>query len=148
MLKRTEGNAFGDIKDHSLAQYKSDLGMHDVTIERGQLNRIIRNTLAAMLLQVRDRIPSDYLNSGMSIYLSGGTSFMRGLDGLCHYIFGGMPVHQPAPLPPGHNHSYLADPRYCTAIGLIRYAQRFDDDAINPHRSNMLARFLRMFRRH
>lgn len=147
VLKRTEGNAFGDIKDHSLAQYKSDLGMHDVTIERGQLNRIIRNTLAAMLLQVRDRIPSDYLNSGMSIYLSGGTSFMRGLDGLCHYIFGGMPVHQPAPLPPGHNHSYLADPRYCTAIGLIRYAQRYDDDAINPHHGNMLARFLKMFRR-
>ena len=148
VLKRTEGNAFGDIKDHSLAQYKSDLGMHDVTIERGQLNRIIRNSLAAMLLQVRDRIPSELLNSGMSIYLSGGTSFMRGLDGLCHYIFGGMPVHQPAPLPPGHNHSYLADPRYCTAIGLIRYAQRYDDDAINPHRGNMLARFLRMFRRH
>lgn len=144
VLKRTEGNAFGDIKDHSLAQYKSELGMHDVTIERGQLNRIIRNSLAAMLLQVRDRIPADLLNSGMGIYLSGGTSFMRGLDGLCNYIFTGMPVHQPAPLPPGHNHSYLADPRYCTAIGLIRFAQRYDDDALNPRRGNMLGRFLRM----
>ncbi len=146
VLKRTEGNAFGDIKDHSLAQYKSELGMHDVSIERGQLNRIIRNSLAAMLLQVRDRIPSELLNPGMGIYLSGGTSFMRGLDGLCQYIFGGMPVHQPAPLPPGHNHSYLADPRYCTAIGLIRYAQRYDDDAINPHSGNMLARFLKFLR--
>ncbi|MBR2145648.1 MAG: cell division protein FtsA [Akkermansia sp.] len=146
VLKRTEGNAFGDIKDHSLAQYKSELGMHDVSIERGQLNRIIRNSLAAMLLQVRDRIPSELLNPGMGIYLSGGTSFMRGLDGLCQYIFGGMPVHQPAPLPPGHNHSYLADPRYCTAIGLIRYAQRYDDDAINPRSGNMLARFLKFLR--
>ncbi len=146
VLKRTEGNAFGDIKDHSLAQYKSELGMHDVTIERGQLNRIIRNSLAAMLLQVRDRIPAELLNSGMGIYLSGGTSFMRGLDSLCNYIFSGMPVHQPAPLPPGQNHSYLADPRYCTAIGLIRYAQRFDDDAINPRRGNMLARFLNFLR--
>ena len=143
VLKRTEGNAFGDIKDHSLAQYKSELGMHDVTIERGQLNRIIRNSLAAMLLQVRDRIPKELLNSGMAIYLSGGTSFMPGLDGLCQYIFGRMPVHQPAPLPQGHNHSYLADPRYCTAIGLIRYAQRYDEDAINPHRGNFLGRILR-----
>ena len=143
VLKRTEGNAFGDIKDHSLAQYKSELGMHDVTIERGQLNRIIRNSLAAMLLQVRDRIPKELLNSGMAIYLSGGTSFMPGLDGLCNYIFGRMSVHQPAPLPPGHNHSYLADPRYCTAIGLIRYAQRYDEDAINPHRGNFLRRILR-----
>ena len=143
VLKRTEGNAFGDIKDHSLAQYKSELGMHDVTIERGQLNRIIRHSLATMLLQVRDRIPSEMLKSGMGIYLSGGTSFMRGLDGLCRYIFGGMPVHQPAPLPPGHNHSYLADPRYCTAIGLIRYAQRFDDDALNPRRGGGWSRFLK-----
>ena len=143
VLKRTEGNAFGDIKDHSLAQYKSDLGMHDVSIERGQLNRIIRHSLATMLLQVRDRIPSEMLKSGMGIYLSGGTSFMRGLDGLCRYIFGGMPVHQPAPLPPGHNHSYLADPRYCTAIGLIRYAQRFDDDALNPRRGGGWSRFLK-----
>ena len=96
-----------------------------------------------MLLQVRDRIPAELLNSGMGIYLSGGTSFMRGLDGLCNYIFGGMPVHQPAPLLPGHNHSYLQDPRYCTAIGLIRYAQRYDDDAINPRGGNWLARILR-----
>ena len=144
VLKRTEGNAFGDIKDHSLAQYKSELGMHDVTIERGQLNRIIRNSLAAMLLQVRDRIPPEMLNSGMGIYLSGGTSFMRGLDGLCKYIFGGMPVHQPAPLAPGHNHSYLADPRYCTAIGLIRFAQRYDDDAINPRRKGLLPYLMRL----
>lgn len=145
VLKRTEGNAFGDIKDHSLAQYKSELGMHDVSIERGQLNRIIRNSLAAMLLQVRDRIPADMLKSGMDIYLSGGTSLMRGLDGLCRYIFGGVPVHQPAPLQPGHNHSYLADPRYCTAIGLIRYAQRFDEDAIIPRRKGWLPSILRMF---
>lgn len=144
VLKRTEGNAFGDIKDHSLAQYKSELGMHDVSIERGQLNRIIRNSLAAMLLQVRDRIPQEMLNSGMGIYLSGGTSFMRGLDGLCKYIFGGVPVHQPAPLPPGHNHSYLADPRYCTAIGLIRFAQRYDDDALNPRSKGWLSGFMRM----
>lgn len=144
VLKRTEGNAFGDIKDHSLAQYKSELGMHDVSIERGQLNRIIRNSLAAMLLQVRDRIPQEMLNSGMGIYLSGGTSFMRGLDGLCRYIFGGVPVHQPAPLPPGHNHSYLADPRYCTAIGLIRFAQRYDDDALNPRSKGWLSGFMRM----
>ncbi len=144
VLKRTEGNAFGDIKDHSLAQYKSELGMHDVSIERGQLNRIIRNSLAAVLLQVRDRIPQEMLNTGMGIYLSGGTSFMRGLDGLCKYIFGGKPVYQPTPLAPGQSHSYLADPRYCTAIGLIRYAQRFDDDALRPGRPGWLPRFMRM----
>ncbi|MBR4108112.1 MAG: cell division protein FtsA [Akkermansia sp.] len=146
-LKRTEGNAFGDIKDHSLAQYKGTHGMHDVTIERGKLNLAIRNSMAAMLLQVRDRIPAELLNSGMSIFLSGGSSLMRGLDKLTEYIFKGMTVHQPAPLPPGHNHSYLADPRYCTAIGLIRFAQRYDDDAIRAPRPGVFSRFLNFLRR-
>lgn len=147
VLKRTEGNAFGDVKDRSLAQYKSDLGMHDVSIPRGLLNRIIRDRLAETLLRVRDRIPREVLlRPGMSLYLSGGTSLMRGLDGLAHYIFN-MPVHQPAPMEPGHHNSYLADPRYCTAIGLIRFAQRYDDDAVTPSGDNWLARLLSIFRR-
>ncbi len=147
ILKRTEGNAFGDVKDRSLAQYKSDLGMHDVTIPRGQLNRIIRDRLAETLLRVRDRIPREVLlRPGMSLYLSGGTSLMRGLDSLAQYIFN-MPVHQPAPMEPGQHNSYLADPRYCTAIGLIRFAQRYDDDAVNPAGENWLGRMLSIFRR-
>ena len=146
VLKRTEGNAYGDIKDHSLAQYRSELGMHDVTMERGQLHRIIRNTLATMLLQVRDRIPPEMFKSGLSIYLSGGTSLMRGLDGLCKYIFGNVTVYQPSPLQPGQPTSYLADPRYCTAIGLIRYAQRYDDDAMRNASPNFIKRILNFFR--
>ncbi len=147
VLKCTEGNAFGDVKDRSLAQYKSELGMHDVSIPRGELNRIIRDRLADILLRVRDRIPAEvWKQSGMSVYFSGGTSLMRGLDNLAQYIFNA-PVHQPAPLAPGQHHSYLADPRYCTAIGLIRFAQRYDDDAIRSTRPNMLARFFHFFRR-
>lgn len=147
VLKCTEGNAFGDVKDRSLAQYKSELGMHDVTIPRGELNRIIRDRLADILLRVRDRIPPEvWKQSGMSVYFSGGTSLMRGLDNLAQYIFNA-PVHQPAPLAPGQRHSYLADPRYCTAIGLIRFAQRYDDDAVRSSRPNMLARFFNFFRR-
>ena len=141
-LKCTEGNAFGDVKDRSLAQYKSELGMHDVSIPRGELNRIIRDRLADILLRVRDRIPEEALRQhGMNIYFSGGTSLMRGLDGLAQYIFN-MPVHQPAPQEPGQPHSYLADPRYCTAIGLIRYAQRYDDDLLRQSNPNILRRIL------
>ena len=143
VLKCTEGNAFGDVKDRSLAQYKSELGMHDVAIPRGELNRIIRDRLADILLRVRDRIPEDALRQhGMNIYFSGGSSLMRGLDSLAQYIFN-MPVHQPVPQDPSQPHSYLADPRYCTAIGLIRYAQRYDDDALHHANSNILSRILK-----
>ncbi len=147
ILKCTEGNAYGDVKDRSLAQYKSELGMHDVSIPRGELNRIIRDRLADILLRVRDRVPAEVMRqSGMAIYFSGGTSLMRGLDGLAQYLFN-VPVHQPAPQAAGQPHSYLADPRYCTAIGLIRFAQRYDDDALRNANPNMLARIFKFFRR-
>ena len=91
-----------------------------------------------------ERIPQEvFARNGMSIYLSGGTSLMRGLDALTKYIFYNVPVHQPAPMQPGQNHSYLADPRYCTAIGLIRFAQRYDDDAYTLGGRSWWSRFLR-----
>lgn len=146
VLKCTEGNAYGDTKDRSLAHYRSDLGMHDVSLPRGVLNEIIRDRLADTLLLVRDHIPQDLLNPGsLSLYLSGGTSLMRGLDQLATRIFN-MRVYQPA-LPESGTASYLADPRYCTAIGLIRYAQRFDDDALRAKDPSMLQRFFNLFRR-
>lgn len=147
VLKCTEGNAFGDVKDRSLAQYKSELGMHDVAIPRGELNRIIRDRLADTLLRVRDRLPEDVMRQhGMNIYFSGGTSLMRGLDNLAHYIFN-VPVHQPVPQDPSQPHSYLADPRYCTAIGLIRFAQRYDDDILRRPSNKLVEFFTRLFRR-
>lgn len=129
VLKRTEGNAFGDVKDQSLAHFTGDMGLHDVSIQRGQLNRIIRNRLAEALLLVKEKLPAETFRkgTGVQVYLCGGTSLMRGLDGLAKYIFG-VPVHQPAPLASTKTMEYLQDPRYCTPIGLIRYAQRYDED--------------------
>ncbi len=148
VLKCTEGNAFGDVNDRSLAQYKSELGMHDVSIPRGELNRIIRDRLADILVRVGKRVPEDvWKQSGMSVYFSGGSSLMRGLDSLAHHIYN-VPVHQPAPTGSGQNYSYLADPRYCTAIGLIRFAQRYDDDALRNANPGFVKRLLRLFRRH
>lgn len=127
-LKCTEGNAWGSIKDHTLAHYRSENGLHDVSIERGVLNKIIRDRLADTLLRVRDQIPRELLQKrALSVYLTGGTSMMRGLDGLAEYIFG-TEVFQPPPLDPTQPHSYQADPRYCTSIGLIRYAQRLEEE--------------------
>ena len=144
-LKCTEGDAFGDVHDRSLAQFRSDLGMHEVNVERGVLNRIIRSRLADTLLRVRDRIPEELQRQeGMRLYLSGGTSMMRGLDGLAYHIFR-IPVMQPEQVAPGEAH-YLSDPRYCTAIGLIRYAQRFDDDAMTAENASLLTKFLNIFR--
>ncbi len=145
VLKCTEGNAFGDEKDRSLAVYKSENGLSDASIARGDLNRIIRNRLADILVRVGKRVPEDvWKQSGMSVYLSGGTSLMRGLDTLAHHIYG-VPVHQPPPMVEGQSYSYLADPRFCTAIGLIRFAQRYDDEAMRNVSPGFLKRLFNMF---
>ncbi len=146
ILKCTEGNAFGDGKDRSLAHYKSELGLHDVSLPRGELNRVIRQKLGAALLQVHDAIPEEaWKQPGMAVYLSGGTSLMRGLSNLAERVFN-VPAHQPAPIVPGRDTSYLEDPRLCTAIGLIRYAQRYDDEAERNAPPSLLSRILNLFR--
>ena len=98
-------------------------------------------------------MPEDvWRQSGMSVYLSGGTSLMRGLDDLAHYIFQ-VPVYpyhvmqQAMAARLGQQHTYLADPRYCTAIGLIRYAQRYDDDALAGGGGSFFKRLMRLFLR-
>ncbi len=147
VLKCTEGNAMGDQKDGSYAQYTERLGMHDARIPRGVLNRIIFERLADTLVIVRNRIPAEiWKRHGMSVYLSGGTSMMRGLDTLAERVFG-VRVYQPASLPAGEKHSYLLDPRYCTAIGLIRYAQRFDDDVTRKSQAGVFGRMMNFFKR-
>lgn len=126
-FKCNEGHAFGDIKDNTIAHYRTDLG-HEYSIRRGRLNEIIRDRLAAILLEVKKNIPAGvWSRSGMAVYLAGGTSLMRGLDELAQFIFK-VPVNQPLPPGAGDDYTYLADPKYCTALGLIRFAQRVQEE--------------------
>lgn len=144
VLKCTEGNAFGDIHDRSLAQYRSDLGLHDVSISRGELNKLIRLRLADIMLRIKKLVPEDvWLQSGMAVYLTGGTSLMRGIDSLAEHIFS-VPVHlhRPTGTSSSGKPSYLSDPRYSTAIGLIRYAQRYDDDMLSRANPGLLRRLI------
>ncbi len=144
VLKCTEGNAW-DLTDRSVAHYKSELGTHEVSIERGELNRIISKRLRKILQLIRDRIPEEYLHPGVvSIYFTGGTSLMKGLQELACDVFQTRPdfVFQPSPLPADEKHSYLDDPRFCTAIGLIRFGQRYDDPDDPDMRPGFFTRLL------
>ncbi len=145
VLKCTAGDADGDENDRSLTHYKSDLGMHEVSLERGKLNAVIRKTLLEVFLAIRERIPADLRQSrAYNVYLTGGTSLLPNIAKLAAEVFG-VKAYSPSKLE-GERHAYLNDPRYCTAIGLIRYAQRYDDPDIFPANRNMLARILDFFR--
>lgn len=145
ILKKTEGNAFGDLKDSSIARSVDSLG-RDATIQRGVLNGIIQSRLKETLLIVKSRIPEELWRShaGMNIYLVGGTSMMRGLGELAKHIFG-VPINQPPPVASSETPRYLEDPRYCTVLGLIRYAQRFDEEA--SLKGGLFRRIFSMFSR-
>lgn len=145
-LKCNQGNAFGDINDTNNAVYRDSEGMV-YSIARGRLNDIIRDRLADILQSVKDSVP-DYVWSrqGMAVYLSGGTSLMLGLDRLARFIFK-VRVYQPSQPGIGADYSYLADPRYCTTIGLIRYAMQYEADNAEREKPGLLRRLLGIFRK-
>lgn len=133
-LKCAEGNAAGNQSDNEVVQHSTDTGFQSV-ISRGLLNQIIYNCLWTDILEkVRDSVitkltPKVWEQARLSVYFTGGTSLMRGLEVLALRAFN-KPVymhHTSVPLD-RQKPSYLANPRYCTAIGLIRYAQRYDEE--------------------
>lgn len=143
-LKCSEGNAFGDQNDRSKAHYVDELGMHDIQIERGELNKIINDRLGDTLMRVRRKLPLDKLKRGCpTVYLSGGTSYMRGLKQLTEQVFN-TKVFQPELRNQQHQRLYTQAPRYCTAIGLIRYAQNANEKLSVARKPGLFAQVLRL----
>ncbi len=145
LLKCTEGNAYGDMKDNSLVHYRDELGLRNTHIKRGYLNRIICDRLTDTLQRVKTKIPAEvFKRPGMAVYLAGGTSLMRGIQDLAQYIFK-VKVNAPMAAADGEEFAFMRDPRYCTAIGMIRLAQ-LDEDKDNRNQSGGLWKsFLRLF---
>lgn len=146
-LKCLYGNAFHNMRDTSLLRYQDGNGLHAVSIECGVLNRIIFDRLSETLDMVRSRIPKEVMDyRGLNVYLSGGTSLMAGLDKLAHYVLGRV-IYQPSPPPSGDEYSFKDDPRYCTAFGLIRYAQFYEEVSTAKPQGSFLSRLGSMFSR-
>lgn len=128
VLKCCEGNAFGDTKDRTLALYRTDTGLHDIAIARGELNQIIQDRLVDILKRVGEKIPRElWRNNGLEVYLSGGTSRMRGLADLARAMYRTEVHVWPQSEQKGETR-YSNDPRYFTTIGLIRYAQVYEEE--------------------
>lgn len=113
-------------------------------VEREVLNDVIRARLTETFDLVRKRLlaqgaPLDRLAGGL--FLSGGTSQLRGIDHLAEEIFR-LPVRRSSFIPMTGLTSNFENPQYATPIGLIRYAQKVDSD--RPSRSPF-ARFAEKF---
>ena len=123
-LKVIEGDASGD-PENSLgtAQLAHKKGDQKFEVSRSILNDVIRKRLEEILQLVRSSLPAGALESmGAGVFVTGGTSQMQGFGEFAAGVFG-RDIHRLSPPKFRGIQTNFLDPRYATAMGLIRYAQ-------------------------
>ena len=132
-LKIMEGDASADpARSVGVAKLVDDRGFAEVEVRRSVLNEIIRQRLEETLRLVRQRLPEDAVKSiGAGIFLTGGTSLMRGFSELAFEVFR-RDIYRPEPPELSGVQASFKDPQYATAIGLIRYAQILETERAAP----------------
>ena len=132
-LKILEGDASADpIRSVGIAKLTDDRGFADVEMSRSVLNEIIRQRLEETLKLVRARLPAGAVEAiGAGVFLTGGTSLMRGFHGLAFDVFG-RDIYVPDPPEISGVQASFKDPQYATAVGLIRYAQLLETERATP----------------
>lgn len=128
-VKCTEGDASGDAaRSVGTVTIPDDKGFPDLEIKRQLLNDIIRGRLEETLQLVKAKLPDGALAKVQTgVFLTGGTSLMRGFGELANDVFN-LPIYRPEQPEVSGIHEYFRDPQYSTAVGLIRYAQLMDED--------------------
>lgn len=126
-LKKTEGDCSGDpARGVGNVPVKDDQGLVEGEIKRSLLNEVIHGRLEETLRLIRDRLPEAALQGvGSGVFLTGGTSRMRGLTELANEVFG-LSIYVADQVNMSGVHASFRDPQYSTAVGLIRYAQILD----------------------
>ena len=106
-----------------------DKGFPELEIKRQLLNDIIRGRLEETLQLVKQKLPDGSLEKvGTGVFLTGGSSLMRGFGELANDVFH-LPIYRPEQPEVSGIHEYFRDPQYSTVVGLIRYAQLMDEDS-------------------
>ncbi len=143
-VKKTEGDASGDpAKSVGTVKVPDEAGFPEIEIKRQILNDVIRMRLQETLELVKERLPEKMLERvGTGVFLTGGTSLMKGFGELACDVFG-LPVYRPEQPDVSGVHAYFKDPQYSTALGLIRYAQILDEERPNSQGLGKVSGFLR-----
>ncbi|MFK7851988.1 MAG: cell division protein FtsA [Akkermansiaceae bacterium] len=133
-LKVLEGNVSSDPSvSVGVAKLTDENGFADVEVKRSTLNEVIHQRLEETLKLVQSRLPegaSDSIGSG--VFLTGGTSLMRGFSELAFDVFRRDIYRPEASENMDSAHPSFKDPRFATAIGLIRYAQILETETSKP----------------
>jgi cell division protein FtsA len=108
---------------------KDDSGFAGKEVERETLNTIIHMRMRETfdLLKRQLEAGGDLHLLGAGIFITGGTSLLRGIDHLAQEIFE-LPVHITHAQTMSGLTSAFENPQFSTAIGLIKYAQAVQMD--------------------
>ena len=114
-------------------------------IDLQELHKIIYMRLAEIFECVKKPLDAwGHLDrAGSGIFLTGGTSLLKGIDRVALQVFGDIPVVRSRPAPVNGTTAVAEDPRYSTPIGLIRYAQLQERELPHPSLMKRIGVFVR-----
>lgn len=123
-LKVREGDASSDpARSVGSIKVSDEKGFAEADVKRQLINDIIRQRLDETLRLLKKRLPAGAVERiGTGVFLSGGTSLMRGFGELAHSVFQ-RDIYRPEPPELSGVQANFKDPQFTTALGLIRYAQ-------------------------
>ncbi|MCG8603055.1 MAG: cell division protein FtsA [Verrucomicrobiales bacterium] len=124
-LKVTHGSA--SLKNFEPGEIAIE-GESGKTVEQELLNQIMNARATELLSVVAEPLEKDGLlpRLGKGVFLTGGSSLMKGLDEVASEIFG-IPVQQSGSASMSGPSALFENPQYATPVGLIRYAQLLDE---------------------
>jgi cell division protein FtsA len=128
LVKISEGSCdYEEVPETDMLRIEDDNGFILGEVERAFLNEVIHLRTREILEQVKKRCEGHIGRLAAGIYLTGGTSLLKGIDSVAKDVFG-MKVTRAGSAPVSGVTATFENPQYSAPIGLIRYAQILDQE--------------------
>ena len=127
-VKITEGSClFDDVSPDEMLRIEDDNGFVIGEVERAFLNEVIYLRIREIFEQVKERCKGHTGRLAAGVYLTGGTSLLRGIDMVAQDVFE-RKVMLSGSAPVSGVTATFENPQFSAPIGLIRYAQILDQE--------------------
>ena len=127
-VKITEGSClFDDVPPDEMLRIEDDNGFVIGEVERAFLNEVIYLRIREIFEQVKERCKGHTGRLAAGVYLTGGTSLLRGIDMVAQDVFQ-RKVMLSGSAPVSGVTATFENPQFSAPIGLIRYAQILDQE--------------------
>ncbi|MDB9742000.1 cell division protein FtsA [Akkermansiaceae bacterium] len=145
-LKKLEGDASKDpVNSVGIVTVTDENGFPEEKIERAFLNRVIVVRLEMIFNLIKQRIPEEYFEQvAAGVFLTGGTSLLKGITDVAEDVFE-LPVVPPADPDISGVRAHFKDPEYSAAVGVIRYAQKLEQELEAIKKPSVLKKVSKIF---